>query len=341
MFARSSTLVTSNAAGLNVPQPQRNLFMNTVRKWLLLTVVGALCFSPAAAVAHESPEHVVEELTLLMERRGVSAELLYRRACEYRVLGKLNRAVDDLMAAVSLNPGYLPAQLELSRVQLALGRVDDARSTIETASRLASAAAQQAAVHMIRCDIASATGQHKEALEECEHACRLVPSQVEWLLRRSRIQAELGEHKSRIAALEAARAQNASAVLGIELVEAKLDAGQADQVLAEIEAELADSRWQSSWLIRRARAWLLLDEKAKADADLDAAIAEINLRLNPRRPDVSLLADRGLAYALLGQMKEATADLEAAQQRTVDAESLNRLKKLVETRPVQILFSGE
>jgi hypothetical protein len=90
---------------------------------------------------------------------------------------------------------------------------------------------------------------------------------------------------------------------------------------------LSESRWQSSWLIRRARARQKLGETAAAKKDLQAAIVEINTRLRPERPDVTLLVDRGLAHALLGNVRAAQADLAAARAASADRALLFRLTK--------------
>jgi tetratricopeptide (TPR) repeat protein len=292
---------------------------------LLLCAAAVALLAPAAARAHDSPEHVIEDLTRLMDKRGRTPELLYRRACEHRALRRLDPAAADLRAALALDPRYLPACLELGRVQLAQGRPDDAWASGEQARRLAATAVERGRVHMLRAEVHTARGRAEAALAECADACRLVPGEVEWLLRRSQLHRALGRHADRIDGLEAACQANPSVVLKTELIDARIDAGRAAAALPEIERELADSRWQSSWLIRRARARRQLGDASAAEQDLRAAVAEINQRLHPARPDVTLLADRGLAHALLGDTRAAHADLAAARALKADAWVVDRL----------------
>ena len=74
---------------------------------IVLSILAALL--PSDARGHDSPQHVVDHLTARMAREGRSAELLYRRACEYRALGRLDPAADDLEQALRLDPSYRPA----------------------------------------------------------------------------------------------------------------------------------------------------------------------------------------------------------------------------------------
>ena len=93
-------------------------------------------------------------------------------------------------------------------------------------------------------------------------------------------------------------------------IDAALTAGQTKAVLPIIEKELFSSRFRSSWLIRRARASLILKKKEAAQADLREALVEIAPRINPERPDFTLIADRGLIHALMGKKTQAKNDLE-------------------------------
>ena len=296
---------------------------------LLIGVCLGLCVAPVAAFGHDSPEHVIEDLSIAMQRRGRSPELLYRRATEYRVLGRLDRAAEDLQAALELSPDYLVAQLELGRVHLALGDPDKARIAVERAEPLAKEPHERALVHMTRCELHLTTGKPEEALRECQQACRLHPGEVEWLLQRSQLQADLGRHGARIRDLQAARKQNPSVVLQIELIEAWIDAGQFEEALPQIESELADSRWRSSWLLRRARILQRTGKDVAAASDLRAAIEEIDARLHPARPDAGLLVDRGTARAMLGDLDAARADLDAARARGADAWTRRPLERLL------------
>ena len=295
---------------------------------LYLLLLAGLTLGARLAPAHDSPEHVVEDLTRAMERQGASAELLYRRACEYRVLGRLEKCAEDLHAALRSDPAHLPARLELGRQQLAQQQLDAALQTCQKAHASATGQAKRAQVHMLRGKVHLAAGQNKQALAECRTACQLMPTEIDWQLQYSRLLWDLGRHTARLAALEEACRANPSVVLKIERIEAELDAGSSPETLAEIEHHLANTRWRSSWLIRRARARQQQDQGTAARADLRAAIAEITQRLSPSRPDPSLLVDRGFAHALLGNFHAARIDLSTARTLQADPWSLRRLAAL-------------
>ncbi|HYV30346.1 MAG TPA: hypothetical protein VEO53_04455, partial [Candidatus Binatia bacterium] len=90
---------------------------------------------------------------------------------------------------------------------------------------------------------------------------------------------------------------------------------------------LAETRWRSSWLIRRARVRLGCGEAAGGHADLLAAIGELNQRLLcGAHPDPGLLAERGLAFALLGDTSLAKRDLSAARKLGADRSALRPLE---------------
>ena len=132
--------------------------------------------------------------------------------------------------------------------------------------------------------------------------------------------------KARVAGLEDGIKATGSGVLETERVEALIDAGQHKLALERIEPQLADSRWRSSWLIRRARVRIGLGQRAAAREDLKSAIVEINQRLTPSSPDLTLLTDRGLASALLGDEEAAKKDFQSARDAGAEEWVLSRLE---------------
>jgi tetratricopeptide (TPR) repeat protein len=291
-----------------------------VRALSLFGVALACAVLPRDACGHDGPEQVIAALTEAIERRGPSAELLFRRASERRVLGDLAAAEDDLVAAVDRDPAHFSAGLELARVRAARGKHAAASVALAATEPFAESAAEQAACRLLRCDLHRQAGDVERALAECDAACLLVPREAEWLLLRSRLQAALGRHHDRLRDLAAAGRANPSAAIAVELVEAQIDAGRYAEALAEIEPALDQSRWRASWLLRR--------------ADLRSAVDEIDARLDPAHPDVSLLAERGIALALLGETAAAREDLALAVAHGADAAMVRRLHAtLARSRP--------
>ena len=279
--------------------------------------------------AHDGPEHVIETLTDEISRYGATPRMLVERAAEQRIIGRLTLAAADLEQALKLNEEHLPARMALGRVYLAQGKKTEALKIVERVMNVRAADPERAALHMVRAEIYRALGDDKKALDDCQHALDLQAGDVDWYLIRSQLQERLGKHKERLVGLEQGIKLTSSVVLENERIEALIDAGQHRAALALIEPQLQDSRWQSSWLIRRARARLGLGETEKAHADLRAAIEEINGRFGPFtafNPDLTLLADRGVAQALLGESEAARKDFQQARAAGLDEWFLSRLE---------------
>jgi tetratricopeptide (TPR) repeat protein len=285
---------------------------------------------PPMAAGHDSPEHVIEMLTARMETVGERADLLSRRATEYRALGNLSAAARDLNRAIKLQPDDLSALIDLSRVQLAQGRRRQALATTDRALKMVSDEPGRAPLRMIRAEIYGEGGESEKALAECDLALRYATgTELDWYLTRSQIQCHLRRFNEAVAGLKQGFELTGSAVLEVECIDALIDAGRFGEALEKIEPALADSRWQSSWLLRRARVRLGSGEISGAHADLLAAIRELNQRLQTPTPDAMLLADRGLAYALSGDVAMAKRDLTAAKKSGADAGTLRRLEVAV------------
>jgi tetratricopeptide (TPR) repeat protein len=280
---------------------------------VLLTAAGA---SPRLAAAHDGPEHVIEALTVQMKQEGASASLLYRRAVEYRALSKLDRAAEDLQAAVKLSADYLPAQRELSLVRFAQGRNADSLSAIDRAVSLVSGERERAPLYMIRAQVHAATGRPTDALTDCERAFAPGDGEVDWYLTRARIQSSVAQWDAGLAGLRQGVTKTGSAVLEVEYVEMLIDAGRFEEALARIDPQLKSVRWQSAWRLRRGRALLGSGDTAAARAELTAALAEMEPRIRPQTPDLTLVADRGLAFALLGDRERALRDYETVRTAT-------------------------
>ncbi len=296
-----------------------------------VTVALALAWISAGVLsAHDSPEHVVEWLTARMEAGGRRPDLLWRRATEYRALGDLAAAEKDLRAALRGQRELLQARVDLSRVQMARGKTNAALRTIDAAGSARTAPE----VRMVRAEILEARGRLGEAVVECDRALADVPvANPEWYLARSQLLFRLGRLEEAANGLGRGVELTSNAVLEAEWIDAMIDAGQWRVVRPRIEAGLAESRCQASWLIRRGRAWAAQGMVGESQADFLAAVSELNRRLRPGRPDFSLLAERGLAYALLGDLDLARNDLARARECGADSWTLQRLERRLAAVP--------
>ena len=292
-----------------------------------LALAFLLLALPCPVVAHDSPEHVIDLLSARMETIGERPDLLWRRATEHRALGNLNAAAADLQRAVKLRKDYQPALIDLSRVRLAQGRRRDAMKPIERALAFVTNETSRAPIRMMKAEILAAAGDHPGALRECDLALASSSSvELDWYLTRSQLQCQLGRFAEAAEGLRQGYERTGSAVLEVESIDAMIDAAQHDDAWGKVESALRETRWRSSWLIRRARIHLGRANISAAHQDFAEAIVEINRRLNPAHPEVSLLADRGLALALLGDRTSAKKDLLAARKAGADAAMLRRLE---------------
>ncbi len=301
---------------------------------LPLTLAASLCLS---AMAHETAEHEVDELTEQIRKHGESEDLLVQRAIEYRLLGKNEEAVADLKRALKLKPLSTPAHRELSRAYTALGKGGEAFKTVNRGLAAARDAAERSTLLVLRAEMHRAANGLKEALDDVQTAIAGFPGNVDWYLLRSDVQGLLKRHEQRIAGLEEAIRETGSGLLDGEMVDAFIDAGRHAAALAKIEPELKSARLRSTWLVRRARVYLATGKRAEGRSDLTAAVAELNRRINPLAPDPSLLADRGLAHELLGDQESACKDYELARAKGhADewlAEHLRALKAQAKKKP--------
>src|SRR5262249_21323392 len=123
----------------------------------LRTCSLALCFwiacLPLRVTAHDSPEHVVEQLTARIIEQGKSADLLWRRAAEYRELGVLDSAGRDLREAIALKPDFLVARADLGKVQLRQGKASLALRTLNDAVSAANDEPSRAPLYLTRAEI--------------------------------------------------------------------------------------------------------------------------------------------------------------------------------------------
>ena len=262
-----------------------------------------------------------------MNEKGRSADLLWRRATEHRELGALESAASDLREAIALKPDFLVARADLGRVQLRQGKSALALETLNEAVSAAADEASRATLYLTRAEIHADRGELADAAADCDRAIAVCPSpEPDWYLLRGEVLLRLGKAQDAAAGLKQGFDQTGNAVLEAEWIDAMLDAGRARAALERIEPQLAESRCQSSWLIRRARARLTLGQTARARGDLHAAVTEINERLSPSHPEMSLSLDRGLALALLGDSAGASRDLAAARKAGADTMATWRLE---------------
>lgn len=283
-----------------------------------------------AAIAHDSPEHEIEGLNQKIAANGPTAELLARRATEWRALGKYDEASRDLERALVINSNSIPLLLEYASVELERGNVCNAETTVRYGLNRA-AESQKGALHMMLSEIAESRGLYDFALQDCEKAMASGEPQLEWHLTRARLMCRLGKHAESASALKTAYERTPNVVLEIEWIEAMIDAGQCEKALERTVNYSGRGRWRSAWLIRQARAELGLKRAEAAEKNLLTALEELDQRINPAKLDAMLIADRAVARWLRGERDAAAQDMDrirGALKMQVPGSTLVRLERM-------------
>lgn len=288
----------------------------------LLALLCGLSVIPRV-IGHAGPEHDIEELTERMSSEGATADLLLQRAVEYQVIKNIPAAIKDLELAEQLEPGTPAILRELGRAYFATGKTNEALSTVSRGLATDATGADRASLLMVRAEILRPRKEYEKALADVNEAIKEHPTNVDWYLERSQLHGLLKRTKERVAGLEQGIKETGSGLLQIEWIDALIEDGQHKLALEKIEAELAASRIQSSWLLRRAKVRLATKQTDAGKADLEAALKELNSRMSGSAPDPSLLIDRGLAYDLLGDHDAAHKDYTRAKDRGMTGEWIN------------------
>lgn len=293
---------------------------------LVLVLAGS-----GAARANPGHEVTIGELSAQIQQSPEVPELYFQRAWNFREIGRLAEARADWEKTLSLSPGFLPASRELARTDAVAGNPDVGIARLRQA--MAAIPADQA-FHLPGCysvlaELLLKEGKNAEALKEAQAGLEGAPDLLlDLCLLRSEAQRRLGRLSERVADLAAAMVKLRSFVVRTKWFDAMIDAGRGAEILPEIDQEIGNTRYQSSWLIRRARIRLKAGQAAGAAADLRAALAEIESRLRPDTPDLSLICDRGVIHELQGNHAAALADLATARQSGADFWLLMSLEAL-------------
>lgn len=292
--------------------------------------IAVLSIALGATSAHESPEHTIQALG---ERADLTSAQLHQRALAHRAIHDLDEAIDDLHAAIAMEPNDLSYRFELCEAQLAAGDAVEVRHSADHALKLATSADQQARIWILRAQSYQLEHKPKNTLAAAQQAFQKVPKgEIEWILLRSESQRALGFHQRRIDDLTKSLEDHPSAVLRTHRLDALIDASKFAVALDEIDQELAERRWKSTYWVMRARCLIGLGQKQDAHIALQSALVEITSRLNPVRPDLFLLVDQGFAYALLGQETDAENSLKLLQKHDAPAWMIDRLQELMKSK---------
>lgn len=285
-------------------------------------MLTALLMLSQKSIAHDGPEEVLTTLNAAILRHGPTADLLFRRATEFRAMRDYKHAAADLNYALRLDGSMEIARLELARLQLQLLKSDSTDNgevpswhqplaTVEPLVHSHDISIQTAAL-ALRGEIHVAANEWLSAIEDLSAALAVRP-EVQWYLWRAAAQQHIDQHEACIEGLKIADSRTHSPVIKGALCDAMIEAARhgsksgelSKQLIQEataiIDPELRSSRLKSSWQIRHAELLLLSNNRGLAEIELAAAIEELNARLQTQRPDPALVQDRERALKLLNQ----------------------------------------
>jgi tetratricopeptide (TPR) repeat protein len=266
-----------------------------------------LVFTPFFVLAHNDISETIKALTTRIETKP-TADLYYQRGTEFRALQQKAHAIEDLESALKIELHNRHALVALVQLYETNKR---AKALISRYQKFAKTKEEKFEAHYLLASYNAKLGLFEQASSQCDTLHLIRPSEDPALdLFHAGLLLKLQRPNKAATILKKSLNRTKSIVVRNNWIDAALTAGQTKTVLPIIEKELSSSRFRSSWLIRRARASLILKKKEAAQADLREALVEIAPRINPERPDFTLIADRGLIHALMGNKTLAKNDLE-------------------------------
>jgi tetratricopeptide (TPR) repeat protein len=292
------------------------------------------CLLMAPLRAHHEAAVTISELTVQIASNPKITELYYQRGVEYYGIQDYTKARADFQNALQQRPDYLPAKRYLAEITAQEGHVEAALEQLQAAMEAATADHRflLPTCHGIQAQWLYQLHKLEPALLAVQDALQTPNPALETVRLHAQILRELGHHDEALACLKSAWEKSKAVILRNDWLDMLIALHRTTEALPIVEAELASTRLRSTWLIRRARLRLQLQQAAEAKADLTEAIAELTPRLATDPPPVTLLCDRALAYALLGRKPEAAADLAAARKLGISETSCRLVLAMLEQR---------
>ena len=262
------------------------------------------------ALSHHDTKALIEQLTKRINSGESTAENYYRRAIEYRVLGQLKEAKNDLRIALQRNENFILARREITRILSKQGQHKLAILSAEKVITTATTQREKSSAMILLARMLLNAGEPLEAIKYSSTAFKLNPNgKLEWYLLHARLLGELKRDNERPEILHKGYLLTGSIVLRNAWIDSLLECKKYETALPIIEKELISSRLKSSWKLRRAKAYIGIGKINDAMNDLRMCLKELDQRIHPKKPDMTLIADRGMANALLGNIEAAKNDL--------------------------------
>jgi tetratricopeptide (TPR) repeat protein len=306
-----------------------------MRQRPLIIAASAALLMSMPAYGHDSPASVIEALSERIECQGATARLLISRAYEHQSLGNWNAVAADFSAALELEPRSRTALSGCAEAFLQLDALPQAESMVLRGLALDEDPSGKSPFYALLARVFARQESWLDALNAWRGALQSPQPEIDWFLGEEECLNRLGRHLDRVEALAQAMNRNPSVVLHRAWIRALVDAGELETASLEIESGMAQSRWQSYWLLLRAKIHGLNQGYIEQQADAANALTEIQSRLNLERPDPYLVVESARALAFMGEREQALDYIEKARDLGVSEADLSALMRTIE---MQSLF---
>lgn len=229
--------------------------------------------------SHHTPEDVITHLSASINADGRDAKLLVRRADQWRILGKSEKAIADYQQALKLDPSNRIAYHGLARTQISQNCYQAAIATAQHGIALGGERDLLAPLHALVAIAQGELGNHDAALVAWTKAIECEKPEVDWLLQHARTLQVLEKQVAARNALASAKESNPSVVLHRAWIDALIRCKDYELAAAQIEIGMQRCRWKSSWLLQRAELRFARGEYVLARSDASAAHQEISKRM--------------------------------------------------------------
>jgi tetratricopeptide (TPR) repeat protein len=277
---------------------------------------GAVCLALLPGIrqasAHPGPHHEIERLTGLLRAEPNRPDLLVQRAVQYRLDGQLEKALQDVDRARTIEPAAPDIALQRGLILSALRADAEADRELTRALQVPS---PPAAAYAERAAVRQRLGRATEALADYNSAIALKP-EIEAYCARGRLLESLGRQDEAAAGFRDGMDRlGGPVVLRKELIRLAVARGRWAEALRLVDEELPQTPIKTEWLLQRAEIQQAAGNAPAARFDREAALHEAQ-RAFARRPTALNQYWKARALVSLDRSDDAIMELINALARS-------------------------
>jgi predicted Zn-dependent protease len=272
--------------------------------------LAALLASPTQAIAHPPSTRQRAHLHQHLRQHPGDVSARVRHSALLERAGRAPEALAELDRALALRPSDPALQVSRAQMLLALGRGDEAATTLARIPE----SKHDAAYHLVAARVARARADEGEMNAHYRTSLSLSPSLTvafeygAWL-------EEKGRNREAVRMYDEQLSRNGgAAVLRLSLIRVLGATGEHARALEHIERLLSAAQLKAEYRILRARALDGLGRRGEAAEERRVALGEAEAAYQ-RRPSTQRLALRGRARCEHGQSVVGLTDLQQAAHR--------------------------